>query len=222
MDTVLEREDGLSEKRAQNVAFVEHLDYSVGRVLDSLKENGLAENTLVVFSSDNGGALRYAQSNGKLRGGKKDMYEGGIKVPTFAVWKDKIKPGSSNDSLSLLMDLFPTFCEVAGAKVPDGIDGVSVLPGLLGKTQDLSDRPVFWMRREGNVFGGQAYYAARVGDYKILQNTPFEPIQFFNLKDDPYEQRPLDTANSKVYQRLRTELMGHIRASGQVPWQKSE
>ncbi len=216
---VVEREPELDQKRARNVAFVEHLDSQVGRVMEYLETSGLIDNTLVVFTSDNGGALRYAQSNGKLRGGKQDMFEGGIKVPAFMVWKDRIPPGSQSEQLTLLMDLFPTFADVAGAKVEGKIDGVSFLPILKGEESHEPERTVYWVRREGGDYGGQAYYAARRGNYKILQNTPYEPFQFFNLGDDPYEKDPLQISDSEKYKSLRTDLRKHIQQSGRIPWQ---
>jgi len=220
LNRVKEREPGLSEKRAKNVAFIEHLDHHVGRIMEYLDASGLIDNTLVVFTSDNGGALWYEQSNGALRGGKQDMYEGGIRVPAFVVWKEKIVPGSNSDRLTLLMDLFPTFAEVAGAELSVSIDGESFLPELMGEVRSPSERTVFWVRREGHVFGGQAYYAARRGDYKILQNTPYEPIQFFNVGKDPYEQTPLETRESEIYTSLRSALQEHIQETGRIPWQK--
>jgi arylsulfatase A-like enzyme len=220
LDRVKEREPSLSEKRAKNVAFIEHLDHHVGRVMEYLDVSGLLENTLVVFTSDNGGALWYEQSNGPLRGGKQDMYEGGIRVPAFVVWKGKIVPGSTSDRLTMLMDLFPTFAELAGAEVPVNIDGESFLPELEGKERTPTERCVFWVRREGHIFGGQAYYAARKGDYKILQNTPYEAIQFFNVGEDPYEKTPLDAGDSEIYKSLRLSLQEHIQEAGRIPWQK--
>jgi arylsulfatase A-like enzyme len=217
---VKEREPGLSEKRARNVAFIEHLDHHVGRVMAYLDKSGLMDNTLVVFTSDNGGALRYEQSNGSLRGGKQDMYEGGIRVPAFVAWKGKIAPGSSSKRLTLLMDLFPTFAEVAGAELNTSIDGESFLPELKGEVRSPSERTVFWVRREGHAFGGQAYYAARRGDYKILQNTPYEPFHFFNVGEDPYEHTPLETKDSEIYTSLRSALQEHIQETGRIPWQK--
>ncbi len=220
LDRVLERETGLSDARARNVALIEHLDHHVGRIMDYLESSGLIDHTLVVFTSDNGGALRVAQSNGPLRGGKQDMYEGGIRVPAFAVWKGKIEPGSHSDRISLLMDLFPTFLDAAGAETGSAVDGESFLPELLGQVRPPSDRTVFWVRREGYAYGGQAYYAARRGDYKILQNSPFEAIQFFNVGEDPYETTPLDPGDSEIYQSLRSALQAHILESGRIPWQK--
>lgn len=220
LDKVKSREKGISEKRAKNVAFIEHLDYSVGRILKYMEETGLMQNTLVVFTSDNGGSLPHAQSNGKLRGGKQDMYEGGIRVPTFIRWDQKIEPGTVTDNFAMLMDLYPTFCEVAGVAAPHSIDGISMLPTLEGKPQTTDDRYVFWVRREGSKYGGHAYYAVRYKDLKLLQNTPFEPIQYFNLKDDPHETSPLDPAKFEAFKNMKKQLQEHIRLSGMVPWQK--
>lgn len=220
LDRVKKRESDISEKRAKNVAFIEHLDFNLGRVMQALEETGLDESTLVVFTSDNGGALRYAQSNGKLRGGKQDMYEGGIRVPTFFYWKNKIEPGTVTDNFAMLMDLFPTFCEVAEIKPLQNIDGISILPTILGKKQTTNDRYVFWVRREGGQYGGQAYYAARYKDFKILQNTPYEPIQYFNIKNDEYEENALESPEDEIYQAIRSQLQEHIRRAGVIPWQK--
>ncbi len=217
---VEQREPGLSEKRAKNVAFIEHLDHHVGRIMEYLVQSGLIQNTLVVFTSDNGGALSYEQSNGALRGGKQDMFEGGIRVPAFVLWKDRIAPGSSSNRLTLLMDLFPTFTALAGAEPVTNIDGESFLPELLGKHRPASERFVFWVRREGGDYGGQAYYAARKGDYKILQNTPYEPWLFFNVGADPYEKNPLETSEDLNYNSLRSALQEHIRNTGRIPWQQ--
>lgn len=222
LETVQKREPQLSEKRAKNVAFIEHLDYNIGKVMATLKKTGLDKNTLVVFTSDNGGALRFAQSNGKLRGGKQDMYEGGIRVPTFFYWKDKIIPNTKTENLGMLMDLFPTFCDIAGAEYPNKIEGISLLPTLMNKSQVTDDRYVFWVRREGWSYGGQAYYAARYKAHKIVQNTPFEPIQYFNLETDELETTPLETKNSEMFKNLSFQLREHIRKAGAVPWQKEE
>lgn len=219
LQKVYARESGLSEKRARNVAFIEHLDHNIGKVMAYLKFSGMIENTLIVFTSDNGGALRYEQSNGKLRGGKQDMYEGGIRVPAFFCWKGKIEQNISCDVPLMLMDLLPTFCELAGVAIPPQVDGSSILPLLLDEGYKPEERYLFWVRREGGIYGGQAYYAARKGDFKILQNTPYEKIQFFNLRNDPYENYPLDPSDSEIYEKLRKQLQEHIQQSGRIPWQ---
>ena len=218
LEKVKQREPGISEKRAKNVAFVEHLDDGIGRVMQAMKESGLDKNTLIIFSSDNGGHLASGASNGELRGGKQDMYEGGIKVPTCFVWKDKIKPGSSCGTIGLTMDIYPSLCEIAGVEITGEIDGISLLPCLLGETVS-SDRTVYFMRREGGFYGGLCYYAARHKQYKLLQNTPFEQMQLFNLETDPQEQIHLRETSEK-FKDLKFQLSQHIRRAGQVPWQK--
>lgn len=221
LEKVKKREPAISEKRAKNVAFVEHLDDGIGRVLTAIDELNLSENTIIIFSSDNGGHLPSGASNGNLRGGKQDMYEGGIKVPTCFVWPGKIKPETQNNNLGLTMDIFPTLCEIAGVTINHEIDGISLVPGILGRNQTTNNRTVFFMRREGGNYGGLCYYAARKGSYKLLQNTPYEQLQLFDIVSDPYEKQPLDE-NSEVFRELKYELSQHIRKSGAVPWQSAE
>jgi arylsulfatase A-like enzyme len=221
LDKVEEREPEISEIRARNVALIEHLDDNIGRLMRVLKETRLDENTLVIFTSDNGGSLPHEQSNGMLRGGKRDMFEGGIRVPAFFYWKNKIEPGIVSQNFAMLMDLFPTFCELANIQHSVQIDGISILPILTGEEQVTNDRYVFWVRRDGgDDVGGLAYYAARYNEYKILQNSPFEPYQFFNLKKDEYEKNPLNNSGDEIYRKLRVQLQDHIRRAGAVPWQE--
>jgi len=217
---VKEREPKLSDKRANNVAFVEHLDDAVGRIMRQLKHSGLDENTIVVFTSDNGGALQYAQSNGKLRGGKGNMFEGGIRVPTFVRWLGKISPNQNTDNVAMLMDLMPTFTEIASNTKPKDIDGISIMPMLLKPEKMAKERTLFWVRKEGWDHNGLSYYAARKGAHKLVQNTPYQPFQFFNLIDDPFEKFPLEENSAKEFSELRAELTQHIRSSGHVPWQR--
>ncbi|MBA7484326.1 Arylsulfatase [subsurface metagenome] len=219
LERVLERERGIDEKRARLVALIEHLDDGIGKVLSALKTAGLDRNTLVIFTSDNGGQLNVGGRNGDLRGGKQDMYEGGIRVPTGVVWPGRIDAGTRSNRVALTMDLFSTVCEAAGATLVHEIDGRSILPTLLGKDQPGEDRTLFWVRREGGRRGGQAYYAARYGDWKLVQNDPFEPYRLFNLKDDPRERHPLP-GDHEMYGRLFNALRNHIIQSGSVPWQR--
>jgi len=220
LDRVKQREKGIEDKRAGLVALIEHLDAGIGKVIDVLEKTGLRDSTLVLFTSDNGGQLSLGATNGPLRAGKGDMYEGGIRVPMCAAWPGRIKAGSHNDQVALTMDLFPTICEAAGVRIEHEIDGRSILPTLTGGSEPKEDRILFWVRREGgNRYGGQACYAARQGDFKLLQNSPFEPLKLYNLKDDPKEQRPLDRKHP-VYSRLFTALQRHITKSGAVPWQR--
>jgi len=220
-DKVIKRETGISERRAKLVALIEHLDDGIGRVLAAIEKNGMMDNTLILFSSDNGGQLSVGADNGIYRGGKGDMYEGGIRVAGGMCWKSKIKAGSVTDNLALLSDLFPTICEAAGAEITHSIDGISILPTLLGQEQITDDRTVYWVRREGGACGGLAYYAARKGNYKILQNSPWEPVQFFDLLTDSVEQKPLSNRDfPNIYRQLFQSQKEHIRSTGAVPWQK--
>jgi len=218
-EKVKKREKNISDKRARLVALIEHMDDGIGKVIASLKDNGLDNNTLIIFTSDNGGQLNVGANNGPLRAGKQDMYEGGIRVPMCAVWPSKIKAGSRGDRVALTMDLCPTICEAAAAAVDYEIDGRSILLTLLGKSQPAEDRFLFWVRREGGGYGGRAYYAVRYGDFKLVQNSPFEPLQLYNLKDDPKEQNLLDRKHP-MYNKLFTALRNHIIEAGAVPWEK--
>ena len=221
LEKVKKREGNITDKRAKNVALVEHLDYNIGRVIDALKKSGLYENTLILFSSDNGGHLPSGASNGNLRGGKQDMYEGGIKVPTCMVWEGTIAKGVSTQ-FALTMDLFPTICSIAGVSVNQKIDGINLMPGIIGNSKDNNDdRVVYFMRREGGIYGGLCYYAARKGAYKLVQNTPFEDFQLFNIETDPLETKPLDK-NLEQIKELKFELSQHIREAGAIPWEKPE
>jgi len=213
------REKNISDRRAKLVALIEHLDDGIGRVITALKNSRQSSNTLVIFTSDNGGQLSVGANNGNLRAGKQDMYEGGIREPMCAVWPGRIKSGSRSSRVALTMDLYPTICDAAGADITHKIDGRSILPTLLGRNQPEEDRFLFWVRREGGHYGGRAYYAARYGDYKLVQNSSFEPLELYNLKDDPQEQNPLGKKN-RMYQRLFTALRNHINEAGAVPWEK--
>ena len=219
LEKVKKREPGISEKRAKNVALVEHLDFGIGRVLQALDDTKQDKNTLIIFSSDNGGHLPSGASNGNLRGGKQDMYEGGIKVPTCFVWKEAIKTGTVCENLGLTMDIFPTLCEITGIQIPKKINGISLYRSLQQKDQVTDSRVVYFMRREGGFYGGLCYYAARQGQYKLLQNTPFEPMQLFNLETDPGERIPLKPTSEK-FKDLKYRISQHIREAGKIPWQK--
>jgi arylsulfatase A-like enzyme len=220
LQRVKNREQGISDKRAKLASLIEHLDDSIGKVIGALKETGLSNNTLVIFTSDNGGQLGVGANNGPLRAGKGDMYEGGIRVPMCAVWPGRIKSSSKSNRVALTMDLLPTICEAAGAQITHEIDGRSILPTLFGKPQPLEDRFLFWVRCEGGGYGGRAYYAARYGDCKLLQNSPFEQMQLYNLADDPQEAEPLDKKHP-MYDKLFAALRNHIIEAGAVPWQDS-
>jgi arylsulfatase A-like enzyme len=212
----------MPKKRARLVALIEHMDHGVGRVLEALRQSGLEDDTLVVFTSDNGGQLGVGADNGALRGGKQDLYEGGLRVPQAAVWPGRIQPGSSTDVATLSMDLFTTCCAVAGAAEPNDVDGVSILPTLLGSEQ-LLERDLFWTRKEGNLrYLGQSVWAVRSGGWKLLQNNPQQPFELYHLAHDPLEERDVREQQPKVYRELAAKLRAHMQRGGAVPWQPPE
>ncbi|MDF1738105.1 MAG: sulfatase-like hydrolase/transferase [Verrucomicrobiales bacterium] len=223
LEKVKAREDGITDQRAALVALIEHLDAGVGRVVESLKTEGLWEDTVVVFTSDNGGQSSVGARNVPWHGGKQDMWEGGIRVGTSVSWPGVIEAGAVNkDHLSLTMDLYPTLAEMAGTPVKHDLDGRSFLPVLKGEPFEEAPRPLFWVRLEGNAkYGGIPYHAVRKGDWKLLRNTPFEPYQLFNLKNDAGEMTEVPRKVApKRYDELFNALMTHVNRAGQIPWQR--
>lgn len=218
---VKQRLPELDDKRARNVALVEHLDAGIGRVLSALKENGLAENTLVVFSADNGGSLPHGQNNDPWRDGKQSHFDGGLRVPFMMSWPGHIQAGTRSDYAGQSFDLFPTFLELAGGKPSKEIDAVSLVPLLSGQTLDDSQRECYFVRREGGLtYGGKSYEALIRGPWKLMQNDPYSPLQLFNLKDDPQEKANVADKHKNVVNELSASLRRHVQRGGRVPWQK--
>lgn len=216
------RAPDMPKKRARLVALIEHMDAGVGRVLDALQRSGLEDETLVLFTSDNGGQLGVGANNGALRGSKGQLYEGGLRVPQAAAWPGRIEPGSQTDVVTLSMDVFATCCEAAGAARPAGVDGVSVLPTLLGRPQQL-ERDLFWTRKEGNLrYLGQSIWAVRSGGWKLLQNAPEQHFELYHLDEDPLEARDVRELHPKIYRGLAAKLRAHMQRGGAVPWQHPE
>lgn len=216
---VQQRAPELDAQRALNVALVEHLDDRIGHVLAALKETGLDQNTVVVFSSDNGGSLPHAQNNDPWRDGKQSHYDGGLRVPFMVRWPGRVRAGSSSDYAGLNFDLFPTLLELAGLEPQAALDAQSLVPILKGEAID-APRELYFVRREGGAaYGGKSYEAIIRGDWKLMQNSPYHPLELYNLKHDPQEQANLMGQAPKVFQELSTALRAHIQAGGATPWQ---
>ena len=221
VEKVLAREVGIDEARARLVALIEHMDHGIGRVLGALGDHGLTDNTLVFFVSDNGGQLNVAASNGPLRDGKQSVYEGGLRVPAIASWPGAIAEGTTTDVPVLTMDIYPTLVEIAGVPLKHFIEGQSFLPTLHGATQDFSDRLMFFSRREGGLrYNGKTIEAVRHGPWKLLQNSPFAPLELYNLDQDPSESTDLAATEPEIFRRLAAALRGYIQESGRIPWQR--
>lgn len=221
LDQVRQREPGITQKRAALVALVEHMDHVIGKVLLALKANGQSENTIVVFTSDNGGSLKHGGTCGELRDGKGSMYEGGLKVPTAVVWPGHIQAGSRTGQWAMSMDILPTLFDAARiAWDASTIEGRSFLPTLLGKAQSPLRKQWFFVRREGGFgYGGRCVDALREGPWKLLQNSPFGPRELYHLEDDPLEQNNLISARPKVAARLSAAMRLQLQKAGAVAWQ---
>ena len=221
LEKVKQREPGISEKRAGLAALIEHLDDGIGRVLATLDRTGLSANTLVIFTSDNGGVLANGANNGPWRSGKQHMYEGGLRVPGAARWPGRIQPGTRTDRITLTMDIFATACAVAGVEPSANLDARSFLPTLIGESESETSRDLYFVRREGGAaYGGKTIEALRRGDWKLLQDNPFAPLELYNLGNDPFEKNDLSATNPMVRNELSAALRLHIQRAGTVPWQR--
>lgn len=216
-NAVLKRENGISSKRSKLVALIEHLDYNVGLVLDAIHDNGLDENTIIIFTSDNGGDKSAEATCGKHRGYKGEMYDGGLLVPFVVCWKGHIGQGVS-DNFVTLADIYPTLCDFLGYDSAGTFDGLSLMPLFEGNDMETDDRYVIWRRREYQ-FGGKSQFAIRYKNYKLLQSDPFSGCELYDLQKDPMETKPLpDTM--QIYMDLLKNLARHYMKAGRIPYQK--
>jgi arylsulfatase A-like enzyme len=187
-----------TEEERIHAAMIGMIDRDMGRIFGLLEELALDENTVVFFCSDNGGARRYDgrfDSNRGLRGKKGDLYEGGLRVPMLVRWPGKIPPGITSDLPWTFADVLPTLADIAGAAGPVKIDGMSVLPSLLGKPQDL-ERMLYWERHAGGF-----QQAVRLGAWKGVRRDG-EPFELYNLDRDPGETRNVAEVNAAVVRRI--------------------
>jgi len=221
LEKVKSRDPNLSDKRAKLIAFIEHLDDGIGQVIEALKASGEYNNTIIVFSSDNGGLLRDEANNGPYRDGKQSMYEGGLRVPTSVVWKARgVLPGTNTKYKSITMDLFPTLVEAAGGNNPIDLEGKSFLPLLTGAKMNDADRPLYYVRREGGKrYGGLTIQAVEINGWKLLQNSPFAPQELYNINHDPYETTNLADSLPDKFNEMNTLMMKQLQEGGKVSWQ---
>lgn len=192
------------EEAKAYAAMVTRLDRDVGRILDLLKELGVDGRTLVFFCSDNGAARRWEglfDSSGPLRGLKGDVYEGGIRTPMIVRWPGKVPAGVISDAAWYFADFLPTVAELIGVNPPPGVDGISVLPTLLGKEQNLDDRFMYW------EFPGRGFQqAVRIGDWKAVRPKWGEPLELYNLAVDPGEKDDVSAQHPDVMEMIEEYL----------------
>ena len=197
------------ESHAAFAAMVNELDDYVGELLAKLKELGLEDNTIVIFTSDNGPHIEggadpdYFNSNGLLRGYKRDMYEGGIRVPMIVRWPVRIKKGSTTDHISAFWDIMPTLAEITGTAYPGDIDGISFFPVLAGKAKEQKQHDyLFW---EFHEEGGKA--AVRMGDWKGIvlnaDNPEKNELELYYLPEDIGETNNVAGNNSDIVKKIK-------------------
>jgi arylsulfatase A-like enzyme len=198
-------EDWPDQEKAK-AAMITRLDRDIGRLMALLKKLGIDDNTLVFFTSDNGPHREggadpdFFDSNGPLRGIKRDLYEGGIRVPMIARWPKRIKAGAKSDQVWAHWDLLPTLAEVAGVKPPADIDGVSMFNALRGRRQ-RDHEFLYWEFHERGFS-----QAARMGDWKAVRKTPGSPLELYDLKNDLGEQNDVAVKHSEVVKKIEEYL----------------
>ena len=200
---------------ADFASMVTRLDAYVGQVMQTLQELGIADNTILIFTSDNGphqeggGDPAFFRSWGPLRGIKRDMWEGGIRVPMIVQWPGKVKAGSRTDQVCAFWDVMPTFAEITGASVPRDIDGISFLPTLLGQPGQKQHDYLYW---EFHEMGGRI--AVRMGNWKGIKlnygKSPDAPMLVYDLSTDLHEDHDIARDHPEVVRELE-ELIGKAR-----------
>jgi arylsulfatase A-like enzyme len=203
---------------------VSRLDRDMGKFISVLKEQGIDKDTLVIFTSDNGpheeGGHRpnFFDSNGPLRGIKRDLYEGGIRVPFIARWPGKVAAGSGSDHIGAFWDMMPTFAQLAGAKVPRNIDGISIAPTLLGDDHPQAQHKyLYW---EFHAWRGDSIQAVRAGKYKAVRHVSDGKLELFDLETDPYEENNITENMPSVAKKMASFINKAHVPSKQFPLKK--
>ena len=206
---------GQETPRTAFAAMVSRLDADIGRILHTLETQGLLDQTLVIFTSDNGphqeaGAdPTFFNSSGGLRGMKRDLYEGGIRVPMIAMWQGVIQANSTTDHVSSFWDVMPTLCAMVGVDPPPNIDGISFLPTLLGESQIAHDY-LYW---EFHEQGGKQ--AIRINNWKGVRLNVHDnraaPIELYDLSRDSQEALDLSFDYPNIVARI-AQLMNEAHA----------
>ena len=200
--------------RACYAAMVTRMDRSVGQIMALIKELGLDDNTLVIFTSDNGPTFNggtdstFFESAKPLRGLKASVYEGGIRVPYIARWPKRIKAGTTSDHISAFWDLLPTCCELIGVEPPADIDGISMLPTLLGQpARQKKHEYMYW-----ELSGQQAI---RMGKWKALRLKPNAKVQLYDLETDIGESHDLAEEKPELLAKM-SEMFKTVRTESDV------
>lgn len=209
---------GASENEIKYAAFVETMDYYYGQLLKALKEYGLEENTLVIFTSDNGGHPAYTE-NAPLRGNKWTLYEGGIREPFIVRWPGVLTSGGNELAVPVIQwDIFPTLCDLFGQSVPDNIDGESLLPLLLGKSSAMKRKSLYWhfpyYHPPKSYEGTKPCSAIREGNYKLIYFYEDERTELYDLENDWEETSDLSSKLPEQASKLKARLFRQLKNAG--------
>jgi arylsulfatase A-like enzyme len=214
--------------RATMAAMITRMDRDVGRILNMLKELKLDDNTIVFFTSDNGGYRLarpgmpdFFRGNGPLRGAKGNFYEGGIRVPMIVRWPGRVAAGATDDFIWAFWDVMPTLAELAGAEAPDEIDGISVLPRLLGEPQEQPERFFYWEKiPQGKGAESAGSQAVRRGRWKAIRQTPKLPLELYDLEEDIGEKNNVAKERPDVIEQIEEYLKTARTVSRSYPQEK--
>lgn len=213
---------GMKQTRADYAAMIESLDEGVGTIMNALDDLGIADRTILFFTSDNGGLTLGkppVTDNSPLRAGKGSAHEGGVRVPLIVKWPGRIAPGSTSSELVISIDYFPTIHEMVGVKapLPAGVDGESLVPVLSG-TGGLKREAIFWHYPHYHPGGATPYSAIRTGDWRLVQFHEDGDVELYHLKTDIGETTNLADINTAKTSELIAELDAWRRAvDAQMP-----
>jgi arylsulfatase A-like enzyme len=202
---------------------ITQMDYALGQIMKVLEEQDLSDNTLLMFTSDNGPVVASGGDSGGLRGLKRNDFEGGIRVPFLIRWPGHIKPATVNDTPIIGTDIFTTLLNVAGIDVPKDrkIDGVNFLPALEGKELKRTT-PLFWRT---HVSPAEDRVAMRIGDWKIVGNDTLTEFMLFNVQEDWQEKNDLAKAMPEKLVEMKQKIIStwaEVKAEGPNEWWEAE
>jgi len=213
---------------AAYAAMVSRLDQYVGDVMNAIKKSGIEQNTLIIFTSDNGphreggNDPEFFNSSGIYKGIKRDLYEGGMREPFIAKWEGTIKPGTKNNYVGAFWDLFPTFEEIAGIKSNKKIDGISILPTLTGNDkQQKQHEYLYWEFHENNGRQAVRYGKWKGVKYNVSINTN-APIELYDLEKDPSEKNNIASSHKDIIEKLELFIQQAHQSNKDWPLLKQE
>lgn len=200
-------------QNATYAAMVEHTDDAVGKIISKLKEKGLYDNTIILFSSDNGGLIgnpkRNVTNNAPLRTGKGDIYEGGVRIPTIIYAPKYKKGGMKVEEPIISMDYYPTLMDLAGITtsktIAQTVDGRSLVP-LFENNKNIDREAIYWHYPHYHQEGGVPYSSIRLGDLKLIQNFENDTFELYNLKDDIGETNNVIEDYPEKFELMKSKL----------------